>query len=270
MQLNDEIRKFNQGDNVAFENIVKIMNRDINKIVCKYKIPGHDRDDMRSIALQELLDCLQVRKLKRGTGYKKTLNANDPEIKNKNFIKAAINYRLIRELRSTKSNIRVGYDIPFLQENGDHYRDRKGKPLYIGVIFYNNQAYLIENMKNTKVVLNISQDYINKSTTEYDMKNPIDSSVSFDLVIDDQDNEHDIRNTLEFNESNRLFKVEQQNINISILKDTVATSLINNIHKQIINNLLEKSNNIYELKDYIKNNRKQVHSVKHILRSFLL
>ena len=125
-------------------------------------------------------------------------------------------------------------------------------------------------MKNTKVVLNISQDYINKSTTEYDMKNPIDSSVSFDLVIDDQDNEHDIRNTLEFNESNRLFKVEQQNINISILKDTVATSLINNIHKQIINNLLEKSNNIYELKDYIKNNRKQVHSVKHILRSFLL
>lgn len=270
MLLNEEIRKFNSGDEDAFNNIVKILDNDINNIMYKYNIPGQDKDDMKSIAMQEILDCMKTRELKRGKGLKKTLNADDSEIKNRNFIKAAINYRFIRELRSTKANIRVSYDIPFVQDNGEHYKDRKGKPLYIGAIFRDNKAYLIENMKNTKLVLNLPQKYISKSIATYDLKNPLDNSISFDLTIDDNDNEHDIKDTLEFTESYNDFLKRQGIIDNKIMLDVILSRPIKAVHKRTIKNLIKKSRrDIKELNNFINKNYKRVNNVKKYLMEIL-
>ena len=260
--LNDEIRKFKCGDDRAFENIIKIMNKDINNIVYKYNIPGKEKEDLVSIAMEEVLDCIRERQLKRGKGIKKTINENDLESKNRNFIKAAINYRLMRELRGTKTKIRVSYDIPFLQENGDNYKDRKGKPLYVGAIFYNNKAYLIEKMKNTKLILNLSQNYINRNVSTCEMKNPIDASLSFDTVVDDDDNEHEIRDVLEFGQCRLNFYKDET------LRDMkLAASLTNN---RIIKEIVSKSTSEEELKDYVKHNKKNINKIKCYLKEVLL
>lgn len=271
MNLNEEINKFNLGDDSAFENIIKIMNKDINSLVYKYHIPGQDKEDMRSIAMQEIFDCMRVRKLKRGKGFKKVLNSNDSEIKNKNFIKAAINYRFIREIRDSKANIRVSYDIPFLQDNGEHYKDRKGKPLYIGAIFRNDKAYLIENMKNTKLILNIPSKYIHKNEATYDFKNPLDNSISFDLTIDDNDNEHGIKDVLEFNNSYKDFLKTQNILEKNIMLENIFNMPIENTHKAVLKQLIEKSkkDDIKELKTIINKNREKVRRIKKYLLEVL-
>lgn len=260
--LNDEIRKFKQGDDCAFENIIKILNKDINSIIYKYNIPGKEKSDLVSIAMEEVLDCIKERQLKRGEGIKKVINENDSELKNRNFIKAAINYRFIRELRGTKAKIRVSYDIPFLQENGDHYKDRKGKPLYIGAIFRNNKAYLIEKMKNTKLVLNLSQDYIRRNAPTCEMRNPIDASLSFDAMIEDSDNEHEIRDILEFNQCKINFCKDELINDINL-----TASLTNN---RIIKEIFAKAADEKELKDYVKHNKKSINKIKHYLKEILL
>jgi len=270
MLLNDEIRKFNLGDESAFSNIIKIMDNDINNIVYKYNIPGQDKEDMKSIAMQEILDCMKTRELKRGKGLKKTLSVEDSEIKNRNFIKAAINYRFMRELRNTKANIRVSYDIPFVQENGDHYKDRKGKPLYIGAIFRNDRAYLIENMKNTKLILNLSPKYIQKNPSTYDFKNPLDNSISFDLTIDDDDNEHDMKDVLEFSESHNDFLKRQGIIDNKIMLDIILSRPIKAVHKRTIKNLIKKSKrDIKELNNFINKNSKRIRNIKKYLLEIL-
>lgn len=271
MQLNEEIRKYYDGDDVAFVNILKIMGRDIYSIISKYEIPGLDKDDLRALAIREVCDCLQERPLKRGTGTKKILNVNDSEIKNRNFIKAAINYRLIRELRSTKSNIRISYDIPFLQENGTHYLDRKGKPLYIGIIYHNGNPYLIEDKKNTKVIINVDKNSINKNESTFDYKNPIDGSISLDLTIDDKDNEHEIKDCLEFKASKSLFYKEERNQEIRIMHDIINNKPMKAVYKRTLKMLIKKSQGDgKELQEFVNKVPRRVEKIKPLLASILL
>lgn len=271
MLLNEEIKKYKEGDTEAAGNIFKILHKDINAIVYKYQIPGHDKDDKFCMAMEEVLDCLTPRQLLRGTGIKKIVNENDSEIKNRNFIKAAINYRFIRELRATKSNIRISYDIPYLQENGQNYLDRKGKPLYVGVIFHGGIPYLIEDKKNTKVVINISQDSINKNDTTFEYSNPIDAGISLDMTVDDDDNEHEVRDVFEFSQSNNDYLKNQHKTEVKIMSDVINGKIINKDYKVIIKNLLEKSkDDMKELEKYVKKNIKQINQVKCYLGEILL
>lgn len=266
MQLNEEINKYYNGDNLAFVNILKIMGKDIYAIINKYNIPGMDKDDLRAIAIKEVYDCLQERPLKRGKGIKKVLNINDSELKNRNFIKAAINYGLIRELRSTKANIHISYDIPFLQEDGSNYLDRKGKPLYIGVIYHNGNPYLIEDKKNTKVILNVDKNSINKNDTTFDYKNPIDGGVSLDLMIDDKDNQHEIKDCLEFKISNSFYNKERKNSEIRIMIDIINSKPIKTIYKRTIKMIIKKSNgDIKDLQEYVNKIPKRIEKVKPLL-----
>ena len=271
MQLNDEIRKYYEGDEVAFVNILKIMAKDIYAIIGKYDIPGMDKDDLRAIAISEICDCLRERPLKRGQGMKKTLNIQDPELKNRNFIKAAINYRLIRELRSTKSNIRISYDIPFLKEDGTNYLDRKGKPLYIGVIYHNGNPYLIEDKKNTKVILNIDQSSINRNDATFDYKNPIDDSISYDLTIDDNDNEHEIKDCLEFKVSNEMYCKQERISELRIMHDIINNKPMKAIYKRTLRTVIKKSQgDIKELQEYVNKVPKRIAKIKPLLASILL
>lgn len=271
MQLNEEIQKYYDGDQLAFVNILKIMGRDIYCIISKYEIPGLDKDDLRAIAIREVCDCLQERPLKRGQGVKKTLSVLDSELKNRNFIKAAINYRLIRELRATKSNIRISYDIPFLKEDGSHYLDRKGKPLYIGVIYHNGLPYLIEDKKNTKVILNVDKNSINKNETTFDYKNPIDGSISLDLTIDDKDNEHEIKDCLEFKASNNIYCKEERLSEIRIMHDIINDRPMKAVYKRTLKMLIKKSQGDgTELQEYVKKVPQRVAKVKPLLASILL
>ena len=269
--LNDEISRFKKGDDYAFSNIMNIIHGDVYKIIGKYKIPGLEKSDMFSLAMEAVLDCLKERKLERGQGIKKVLNENDSEIKNRNFIKAAINYKLIRELRSKKGNIRISYDIPFLQENGDTYKDRKGKPLYVGIIFHNGIPYLIEDKKNTKVVINVSKNDINRNETTFEYNNPIDSSISFDAMIDDEDNEHEIRNVLEYESANTFYINQLKSVDTNIMISIISNKLIQGEQKKIIKTLLEKSQgDIKELKQFVNKNKRKIKGVEHHLRSILL
>lgn len=271
MLLNEEIKKYKSGDTEAAENIFKILHKDINAIIYKYQIPGQNEDDKFCMAMEEVLDCLTPRQLLRGSGNKKIVNENDSEIKNRNFIKAAINYRFIRELRATKSNIRISYDIPYLQENGQNYLDRKGKPLYVGVIFHSGVPYLIEDKKNTKVIINISQDSINKNEATFEYNNPIDAGISLDLTIDDDDNEHEVRDAFEFSQSKKEYLQNQKRIETNIMASIVDGKIINKNYKVIIQNLLEKSkDDVKDLEKYVKKNIKQVEKVKCYLGEILL
>ena len=269
--LNEEISKFKQGDDQAFSNIIDIVRSDMYKIIGKYQIPGLEKSDMFSLAMEAVLDCLKERELARGHGIKKVLSENDPEIKNRNFIKAAINYKLIRELRSKKGNIRISYDIPFLQENGDTYKDRKGKPLYVGVIFHSGTPYLIEDKKNTKVIINVSKDDIHRNETTFEYNNPIDSSISFDATIDDDDNEHEIRNVLEFESANKFYLSQSNGLDTNIMISIISNKPMKMIQKRTIKMLLKKSKgDVKDLKEFVNKCPQRVKKVEHYLRSILL
>ena len=57
--LNDEISRFKKGDDYAFSNIMNIIHGDVYKIIGKYKIPGLEKSDMFSLAMEAVLDCLK-------------------------------------------------------------------------------------------------------------------------------------------------------------------------------------------------------------------
>lgn len=266
MKLNQAIKDFKLGNQLAFSSIISYMNNDINYIIRNFKIPGKDFDDLRSLAMEQILDCLVVRQLKRGQGIKKVLNECDDELKNRNFIKAAIKNKLIRESRATKSRIRVSYDIPILDERGNNYLDRKGKPIFIGLIFKEDGAYLYEGCRNTRLKINANKEDICRNNCTYDMKDPIDASISFDMKIDDKENEHEIKDVIEYNTCRNKYNESEKQKEVSLLIDYV--NKIGNINENIrntIKDLLLYSNNTCALKDYVKNNRKQVNQCKYTL-----
>lgn len=270
MMLNQTIKSFKSGNSLAFNNIIKYMDNDINYIIRNFNIPGKNIDDLKSLAIEQIFDCLTERKLKRGKGVKKILNENDDELKNKNFIKAAIKNKMIRELRATKASIRISYDIPILDNNNKNYLDRKGKPLFIGLIFKENEAFLYEGCKNIKVKINASQNDICRNNSTFEMKDVLDSSISFDLQVNDKENEHEMKDVFEYSTCKKDYDNEEKKIEIhSLIEYVNKLSNINESIKNTIKNLLLCSNNLYALKDYIKNNRKQVMSCKQILFQLL-
>lgn len=270
MTLNEAIKNFKLGDSSAFQHIVSNVNGDINYIVRCFNIPGKNIDDLRSIAMEQILDCLTIRELKRGKGTKKVLDENDNEIKNKNIIKSAIKYRMIRELRATKCNIRVSYDIPILNEFGTNYLDRKGKPLYIGIIIKEDGAYLYEGCRNTKLKINVDKNDICRNNPTYDMKNPLDSSVSFDLTVDGEENEHEVKDFMQYNTCKKQYDESEKQKEINNLIDYVSKiNTINDNIRSTIKDLLLCSNSIFALKDYVKNNKKQVNECKYHLLQIL-
>ena len=94
------------------------------------------------------------------------------------------------------------------------------------------------------------------------MKNPIDASLSFDAVVDDDDNEHEIRDVLEFSQCRLNFYKDEA------LRDMkLAASLTNN---RIIKEVVSKSTNEEELKDYVKRNKKSINKIKCYLKEVLL
>ena len=265
MTLNQAIKNFKSGDSYAFNNIIEYMNNDINYIIRNFNIPGKDIDDLRSLAMEQILDCLTERQLKRGKGVKKILSENDNELKNKNFIKAAIKNKIIRELRATKSNIRISYDIPLLDENNKNYLDRKGKPLFIGLIFKENEAFLYEGCKNTHIKINADQNNICKNNSTFEMRDILDSSVSFDMTIDDKENEHEIKDVFEYNICKKQYDNEEKQKETLSLIDYINKININENIKNTIKELLLCSNNLFALQDYVKHNKKQVTNCRHIL-----
>ena len=94
--LNDAIRRFKEGEDLVFSDIIGLLNREIRSAIRTFKIPGQTYEDLYNIAVEEVLNCLQERKSKRGTGQKKTINYLDDETKNRVFIRTAIKYRMIR------------------------------------------------------------------------------------------------------------------------------------------------------------------------------
>lgn len=266
--LNDAIRRFKEGEDLVFSDIIGLLNREIRSAIRTFKIPGQTYEDLYNIAVEEVLNCLQERKSKRGTGQKKTINYLDDETKNRVFIRTAIKYRMIRELNYTKAERRIGYDITYLNDNGERYLDRKGKPLYIGVIFQNGKGFLMEKMKNTQVVININKPEKPRDCGEYKSREILDNATSLNSTFEGDEQECEMRDMLEFKAASREYSKEESRTHLNIIRDIISNS--NSKHKSLIISLLDNADSTYALKKIIGANRYNVKKIKPFLYNLLV
>lgn len=267
--LNEAIKKFKGGDESAFKDIVVSLDYDIRSALSSFKIPGRNYEDMRSLAMEEILNCIKERPSMRGESIKKVISEEDSELKNRNYIRTSIRYRMIRELNYTRAERRIGYDITFLDENGNRYLDRKGKPLYIGVIFLDGKGYLMEKMKNLRIVLNMDNPNTGRGLMEFKAREPLDVAQSLDATKNDNE-EMELRDVLEFKNSNEEYSKEKSELELKNLKEYVLNSInIRDNLKSIIIELLENSYSTYALSKTVTKRRLKMEKVKPILRRLL-
>lgn len=257
--LNKYIGEFKAGNCFAINDIMKYMHNDIEYIIAKYKIPGLDKDDLRSFALEQIYDCLYERQLKRGMGIKKVLSEDDTELKNKNFIKNSIKYKILREMRKNMKNIQYTYNIAILDKDDKPYLDRNNQPLDIGINFIHKEAILYEGKKRTSVKLNIPYFKNKRTTKSFERVNPIDNAMSFEYIVHTDDEDFNISDSLEFNQSMNEYRKNESNMEIASLKENLQNSKkFSNKQKNIINILLDNCNNTYLLFKYIKKYNKHI------------
>ena len=266
--LNEAIRRFKKGDESAFGEIVSLLDYDIRHSLSTFKIPGCDYDDMRALAMEEILNCIKERPSMRGNSMKKVISENDSEIKNRNFIKTSIKYRMIRELNYTRAERRIGYDITFLDENGNRYLDRKGKPLYIGVIFLDGKGYLIDKMKNTRVILNMDNPNTGRGKMEYKARELLDVAQSLDATKRD-DEDLELRDILEGSRAKEEYRKEEDARELTDLKEHVKKMEIKEALKNLLLELLDNSHSTYALKKVISGKNWRVEKIKPILKRLL-
>lgn len=266
--LNDAIRRFKKGEDSVFGDIIDLLNREIRSAIRTFKIPGQTYEDLYNIAIEEVLNCLQERQSKRGTGQKKTISYLDDEAKNRVFIHAAIKYRMIRELNYTKAERRIGYDITYLNDNGERYLDRRGKPLYVGIIFQNGKGFLMEKMKNTQVVINIDKPEKSRDCGEYKLREVLDNATSLSSTFEGDEQECEMGDMLEFKAASREYYKEESRTHLNIIRDKISNS--NSKHKSLIIDLLDNADSTYALKKIIGANRYNVGKIKPILYNLLV
>lgn len=267
--LNEAIKKFKGGDEGAFKDIVVSLDYDIRNALSSFKIPGRNYDDMRSLAMEEILNCIKERPSMRGKSIKKVINEEDPELKNRNYIRTSIRYRMIRELNYTRAERRIGYDITFLDENGNRYLDRKGKPLYIGVIFLDGKGYLMDKMKNLRIVLNMDNPSTGRGLMEFKTREPLDVAQSLDITKDDDEEGMELRDVLEFKNSNEEYLKEKSKLELKSLKEYINSMDIKGDLKEVLGELIESSYSTYALKKIITKKRSKIERVKPILKKLL-
>lgn len=267
--------------NDAFKNIYNELKQFINYISARYQIPGLNKDDMHSIAMEQIYDCLNPRQLKRGKGQKIVLNENDSELKNFNSLKNAIKYRFIREKRKTETSIVYTYNIDILDEDGRMYKDRDGQPLDIGINFVHGIAYLYSGNTRLSSALNIPFIKNTRTVKNSSPANPIDYSISFDFTTEtDDDDNCEIRDMLEFEcnknrpddleislfKNNVLYKLGQ----LQRTKKMLNKKLLSKEQIEAIQSLLKYSTSTKSLVQYIQDNKILVNSIKNDLAKIFL
>ena len=272
-QNQQEKFQLQQQANEAFTGIYNELRQFIDYMSIKCTVPGLNRDDMHSLAMEQIHDCLNPRKVKRGVGEKVTLDENDSELKNFNSLKNAIKYRFIREKRKTETSIIYSYNVDILDENGKMYTDREGNSLDIGINFVKGEAYLYSGNKRLSPKLNIPVVKNPRTAKSSTPSNPIDYSVSFDYTTEtDDDDSCEIRDVLEF----ECDKNRPDDLEVSLFKNGVLTKLGELQHckklikspqltkKQVdvIHDLLKYSSNTASLEQYVTKHKKTVNSIK--------
>ena len=271
MKINSYIAQYKKQDENSGDAIFSIYNElkpFINYISNKYPIPGKDIDDLHSFALEQIFDCLNERELKRGTGIKKTLSENDNETKNLNFLKNSIKYKFIRERRRTESNVKYSFNIEILDENENKYLDRDNKPLDIGINFVHNIPYLYEGKKRTNLILNLPIVKNSRTVVSHDYVDPLDNSLSFDFRVDNGSNdEQELKDVLEFEYSKSNRDTSFDNVYLKDIIDNVKKCVsINERQLKTINDLVKNSYSTNALKEYVKENKKDVNAIKKHLK----
>ncbi len=271
MTINNYIAQYKKQDENSGKAIFSIYNElkpFINYISNKYPIPGKDIDDLHSFALEQIFDCLNERELKRGTGMKKTLSENDNEVKNLNFLKNAIKYKFIRERRRTESNVKYSFNIEILDDNENKYLDRNNKPLDIGINFVHNIPYLYEGKKRTNVILNLPVVKNNRTVISHDFADPLDNSLSFDFKVDNgTDDDCELKDVLEYEyqKSNRDTSFDNFELR-DIINNIKKCVSINEKQLRTINDIIKNSYSTSALKEYVKENKNDVNSIKKHLK----
>lgn len=258
-------KKHDENSNEAFQKIYDMCKPYISNMMRRCPIAGKDTDDFRFFAMEQILDCLNERKLKRGTGTKKVLSENDDAKKNLNYLIAAIKYKFVREKRKTEANLQYSFNMPILNENGEKYLDRNNKQLDIGVNFVHNIPYLYEGKKKLNLVLNLPIIKNKRTVVSYNYANPVDGAISYDFRANDEENE--LSNLLdnEYYKNNRDTSFDMFDLNNvpRIIKDSL------NISDQQLNTIKDVIDNSYSidaLKQYVKANKKDVCKIKkHLL-----
>ena len=261
--LNQYIAAYKRNDensNDAFKKIYYMCRPYINSMAKKYPIKGKDIDDFHYFAMEQILDCLTERKLKRGKGIKKTLSEDNDANKNFSYLIASIKYKFLRELRKTEANIKYSFNMPILDENGKQYLDRNNKPLDIGINFIHNVAHLFEGKKNLRVVLNLPVIKNSRTVVNFDYANPLDCAISYDLKTGDEDDCNEIKNIIDYecksvddaNCSTIIEKIDLDNIP-NIIKGTLK---LDDVQFKTIVGVIENSYSTIALKQYVKENRK--------------
>lgn len=258
-------KKHDENSDDAFQKIYNMCKPYVNSMARKYPIIGKDINDFHFFAMEQILDCLNERKLKRGTGVKKVLSENDDAKKNFNYLIAAIKYKFVRERRKTESNVKYSFNMPILDENGEKYLDRNNKPLDIGINFVHNIPYLYEGKKKLNLILNLPVIKNKRTVVSYDYSDPIDGAISYDFRANDDESE--LSNLLdhEFYKNNRDTSFDMLDLNN--IPNIIRKNLnIDDKQLNTIKGVIDNSYSVNALKQYVKENKKDVYKIKKHLR----